>query len=153
DRYVDRNCQGWSRREFLKIGSLGFLGGLSLPMLLQSRAAAAAAGRATRGKSVVLLFLSGGPSHIGFFDPKMTAPEEFRSITGEVQTSLPGITFGSTFPKLARLADKLAVVRSYASGQADHTYLIPASGGNGMKATMGALYARVASVNNPRTGM
>jgi hypothetical protein len=129
------------------------LGGLTLPMLLGARADAASAGRSVRDKSVVLLFLQGGPSHIEFFDPKLTAPAEFRSITGEVQTRLPGITFGGTFPQLARLADKLAVVRSYASGSADHSYLLPASGGNPLKATMGALYARVAGVNHPRTGM
>ncbi len=122
-------------------------------MLLKARAEAAVAGRSVRDRSVVLLFLQGGPSHIEFFDPKMSAPAEFRSITGEVPTRLPGITFGGTFPKLARLADKLAVVRSYATGRADHTYLIPASGANALKATMGALYARVAGTNHPRTGM
>ena len=152
-RAPDRHCQGYSRREFLRIGGLGLLGGLTLPDLLRVRAATAAAGRSVRDRSVVLLFLSGGPSHIEFFDPKMTAPAEFRSITGEIQTRLPGITFGATFPRLAEMTDRLAIVRSYASGRADHTYLIPASGGNSMKATMGALYARVAGVNNPATGM
>jgi hypothetical protein len=148
-----RTCQGLSRREFLQIGSLGWLGGLSLAQLLEAKAAAAAAGHSVRDKAVVLLFLSGGPSHIEFFDPKMTAPAEVRSITGEVQTRLPGITFGGTFPRLARLANRLAVVRSYATGKADHSYLLPASGGNPLKATMSALYARVAGVNNPRSGM
>jgi hypothetical protein len=153
DRAPTRHCQGYSRREFLRIGGLGMLGGLALPDLLRVRAAAAATGRPVRDRSVVLLFLSGGPSHIEFFDPKMTAPAEFRSVTGERQTRLPGITFGGTFPRLAEMTDKLAIVRSYASGRADHTYLIPASGGNPMKATMGALYARVAGLNHPDTGM
>jgi uncharacterized protein (DUF1501 family) len=153
DRRNARNCQGFSRREFLKVGSLGLLGGLTLPMLLKAKAAAAEAGRAVKDKSVVLLFLSGGPSHIEFFDPKMTAPEEVRSMTGEVQTRIPGITFGGSFTNLARMTDRLAIVRSYATGSGDHTYLLPASGGNAMKATMGALYARVAGVNHPRTGM
>jgi len=54
---------------------------------------------------------------------------------------------------MAAMANRLAIVRSYASGQADHTYLIPASGGNSLKATMGALYARVAGTNHPDTGM
>jgi Protein of unknown function (DUF1501) len=153
DRRPDRNCQRFSRREFLNIGSLGLLGGLTLPLLLRARAQAAAAGWAVRDRSVILLFLQGGPSHIEFFDPKMTAPAEFRSTTGEVQTRLPGITFGATFPQLARLADRLAIVRSYASGSGDHTYLLTTSGGNALKATMGALYARVAGANHPRTGM
>ncbi|MBT6724438.1 MAG: DUF1501 domain-containing protein, partial [Planctomycetaceae bacterium] len=47
-----------------------------------------------------MLFLQGGPSHIEFFDPKMSAPPEIRSITGEIQTKTPSITFGSTFPRL-----------------------------------------------------
>ncbi len=152
-RRNDRTCQGFSRREFLRVGSLGMLGGLSLPALLQSRAAATAAGRTVKDKSVVFLFLSGGPSHIEFFDPKMEAPAEIRSVTGETQTTLSGITFGGSFPRLARMAHKLAVVRSYASGRADHTYLVPASGDNPMKATMGALYARVAGTNHAVTGI
>src|SRR5262245_19050026 len=67
DRASDRNCQGFCRREFLKIGGLGLLGGLTLPGLLASRAHGAG-GYGSRkpitGKSVVLLFLQGGPSHI-----------------------------------------------------------------------------------------
>jgi hypothetical protein len=153
DRRPDRTCQGFSRRDFLKIGSLGMLGGLTLPMLLQAKAHAAAAGRPVKDKSVVFLFLSGGPSHIEFFDPKMDAPAEIRSITGEVQTRIPGITFGASFPRLAAMTDKIAIVRSYASGRGEHTYLSPASGDNPMKATMGALYARVAGTNDPHTGM
>ena len=51
------------------------------------------------------------------------------------------------------MTDKLAIIRSYASGSGDHTYLLPASGGNPMKATMGALYARVAGTNDPQTGI
>jgi len=145
-------CQGYTRRDFLRIGALG-LGGLTLPGLLAGRARAAAAGRPVTDKAVVLLFLQGGPSHIELFDPKMSAPAEFRSTTGEVQTKLPGVTFGGTFPKLAALADKLSVVRSYASGNADHAYLSVSSGGNPLKASMGALYSRVAGSNHPRTGM
>jgi hypothetical protein len=147
-----RNCQGLARREFLRVGGLT-LGGLTLPGLLSARAAAAAEGRPVSDKSVVLLFLQGGPSQFETFDPKMSAPAEFRSTTGEVATSLPGITFGGTFPKLAALADKLAVVRSYASRNADHRYLQVTSGGNPLKAAMGAVYARVAGANHPRTGM
>src|SRR6478735_3972216 len=117
-----RHCQGLARREFLKIGALGSLGlgsMLTLPQLLQAKASGSPL---VKDKSVVLLFLQGGPSHIEFFDPKMSAPSEYRSITGEVQTKLPGITFGSTFTRLASLADKLAVVRSYGSKNGDHSY-------------------------------
>ena len=129
------------------------LGGLTLPGLLAARAEAAKAKRLVKDVSVVLLFLQGGPAHIELFDPKMTAPAEIRSSTGEVQTALPGITFGGTFPKLAKLANKLAVVRSYASMNAGHTYNAVASGGNSFKAAMSAVYARIAGTNHPRTGM
>ncbi|HKB38504.1 MAG TPA: DUF1501 domain-containing protein [Gemmataceae bacterium] len=152
DSGLARDCQGFSRREFFKVGALSF-GGLTLSNLLAARALAAAAGKPVKDRSVVLLFHQGGPPHIEFFDPKMTAPVETRSINGELKTSLPGVTFGGTFPKLARLAHKLAVVRSYASGNGGHTYQAVASGGNPTRAAMGALYARVAGTNHPVSGM
>jgi hypothetical protein len=152
DRAPDRNCQGFCRREFLRIGGLA-LGGLGLPGLLASRARAAAAGRLVKDRSVVLLFLQGGPTHIELFDPKMTAPAEVRSCTGEVQTSLPGVTFGGTFSRLAQRARHFAVVRNYASRNSGHTYLSVTSAGNPLKAAMSALYARVAGPIHPRTGL
>lgn len=147
-----RTCQGMHRRDFLRIGSLG-LGGLTLGQLLKVQGSEAGR-RAIKDKAVVLLFLQGGPSQIETFDPKMTAPSEIRSITGETRTSIPGITFGGTFPKLAAMAHKISVVRSFASGNADHQdYMTVAGGGNPTKAPMGTLYARVAGANNPTTGM
>ena len=146
-----RDCQGIRRRELLRIGSMG-LAGLALPQLLAARSSAAGPS-VVRDKSVVLLFLQGGPAHIELFDPKLTAPAEMRSITGEVATRLPGVTFGGTFPRLAGLADKLTVVRSYASGNAGHTYGSVASGGNPLRAAMGAVYARIAGSNDARTGI
>jgi hypothetical protein len=152
-RGYTHTCQGYSRREFLQVGGLGLLGGLALPDLLRARAELASSGVPVREKSVVLLFLQGGPSHIEFFDPKMTAPEDVRSMTGEVKTTLPGITFGGSFVKLAKMTDKIAVMRSYGSGNGGHTYLSVTSGGNSLKAAMGALYAKVVGTTRPRTGM
>src|SRR5262249_11046614 len=153
DRSADRNCQGFCRRDFLRIGSLSLLGGLGLPGLLESRARAAATERPVKDRSVVLLFLQGGPSHIELFDPKMTAPAEIRSATGEVQTVLPGVTFGGTFPQLAKLAHRFSIVRSYGSRNNDHSYLKVTSAGNPLKAAMSGLYARVAGPIHPRTGI
>src|SRR5262245_29339532 len=105
------------RRAFLRAGALS-LGGLSLPGLLAR--AAAEPNRLLTGRSVIFVFLHGGPSQFETFEPKMSAPANIRSATGEIATSIPGVTFGSSFPKLARLADRLAIVRSFATGDANH---------------------------------
>src|SRR5687767_15975643 len=108
------------RRDFLQIGSLG-LGGVSLANLLAAQAAGTEASlRPVTGKSVIFLFLHGGPSQTETFDPKMTAPVGTRSATGEIKTALPGVTFGSSFPRLAKLADRLSVVRSFVTGDGNH---------------------------------
>jgi hypothetical protein len=146
-------CAGYSRRDFLRIGALG-VGGLTLADLLQTRAEASSPlGKAVRDKSVVLLFLNGGPSHIESFDPKMDAPSEIRSIFGEVATKHSGVTFGAHFPQMAERADRIAVLRSYGSGNSGHTYQEVASGNNRTKATMGALYSRVVGPTHPQSGI
>ena len=139
------------RRDFLRIGSLA-LGGLSLPGLLSARAAAATNSRPVTDKSVIFLFLHGGPSQIETFDPKMEAPAEVRSATGEVATSIPGITFGGTFPKLAGLAHKMSIVRSYRTGDGNHD-IKPIVDRRTLGANLGSLYSRVAGTNHPVTGM
>jgi uncharacterized protein (DUF1501 family) len=150
------DCQGIDRRDFLRIGSLA-LGGLSLSGLLRTRAAAADAGiaAALKDRAVVLLFLAGGASHIETFDPRMDAPEGVRSVTGEVATTIPGVTFGGTCPQLAARAHKLVVVRSFAHGINDHAKAIQhvLTAGNALGAGMGALYARLRGANDPRTAM
>ncbi len=138
------------RRAFLQIGGLA-LGGLSLPGLLAERAAAAEAKRLVTDKSVIFLFLHGGPSQTETFDPKMSAPAEVRSATGEVKTKLPGVTFGGTFPKLAALADRLTVVRSFVTGDGNHD-LKPLVSKETFGAGLGAVYARLAGLNHPATG-
>jgi len=125
----NHTCQGYSRREFLRAWRPDARR-LDLVGLLESRAMAAAAGRPVTNKSVVLAVPQGGPPHIEFFDPKMSAPPEIHSITGEIKTKLPGVTFGSTFPRLAAMADKLAIVRSYGSNNSGHTYESVVTGGN-----------------------
>lgn len=156
-----RDCHGVSRRDFMQIGTLS-LGGLTLPNLLATRAAASDLDADfIRDKSVVFLYLSGGASHIETFDPKMSAPEGTRSVTGEVTTNIPGVTFGGTFPRLANHADKLAVVRSFTHriGGHEQAHVHVLSGGTdpvGKQQTgfsMGAYYARMRGANHPATGM
>jgi hypothetical protein len=143
-----------SRREFLRIGTLG-LGGLSLPHLLGARALAAGNRPLTTDKSVIFLFLFGGPSQFETFDPKMSAPDTIRSVNGEVATSLPGVTFGSAFPQLARRANQLAVVRSYVPGREISNHVISpiVHQRETLGASLGAMYSRVAGMTNPANGM
>lgn len=110
-------CDGGNRRDFLRVGSLG-MAGLTLGNLTQRRASAAA--HLAKDTSVIWLWLGGGPSQFETFDPKMDAPVEFRSTTGEIPTSLPGITFGGTFPKLAQRAHRISVLRNFAHQNSGH---------------------------------
>ncbi len=156
-------CDGASRRDFLKIGALG-AGGLLLSDLLRSRAKASAQGQTTRNTSVVWLWLGGGPTHIETFDPKMSAPAEFRSVVGSVKTNLPGVEFGGVFPEMAQQADKWAVVRSFAhtnSGHGGGTHWVmtgynfpPADNGQApIKPGFGSILARHRGPNNRETGL
>jgi hypothetical protein len=140
------------RRDFLRIGSLA-LGGLSLPQLLAAQSLAAESHlRPVTGKSVIFLFMHGGPSQTETFDPKMSAPAENRSVTGEIDTSLPGVTYGSTFTRLAALAHKTSIVRSFRTGDGNHD-IKPVVGKATLGANMGSLFARVAGANDPKSGM
>lgn len=136
-----------SRRDFLRVGSLS-LGGLALPQLLAARAG----GDVLRGRSVVFLFMHGGPPQIDTFDPKMDAPREIRSATGEVRTTVPGMTFGGTFEKLAKRAKRVSIVRSFMTGNGNHD-IKPIVCPETLGANLGSLYARVAGANHARTGM
>lgn len=140
-----------SRRDFLRIGSLS-LGGLSLAGLPAQATLAASTAPPITGKSVVYVFMHGGPSQIETFDPKMSAPVEVRSATGEIATALPGVTFGSTFPKLASMADKLAVVRSFTTGDGRHD-IKPIVCRQTLGGNLGTFYGRVVGANDPKTGM
>src|SRR6516225_9567876 len=157
------NCDGTTRRDFLKVGALG-LTGFMLPELLRARAAAAVAGTASKNTSVVWLWLGGGPTHIETFDPKMAAPAEYRSVVGAVKTKLPGVEIGGVFPKIAAIADKMAFVRSFAHGNSGHGggthwvmtgYDYPPADNNmpPIKPSFGSILARIRGSNNSQTGL
>ena len=145
---------GYSRRKFLRIGALG-LGGLSLPHLLGARALAAGDKSIATGKSVIFLFQFGGPSQFETFDPKMSAPDGVRCVNGEIATALPGVTFGSAFPQLAKRAKQLTVVRSYVPGREISNHLIYpiVHPRETLGACLGALYSRMAGMTNAANGM
>lgn len=108
-----RTCSGISRRALVQAGFLGALG-LSLP---QHAALAAAAGRS---RSVILLWLWGGPSHLDTLDPKPEAPSEYRGPYRSIGTNVPGIQLTELLPKLAKRADRFSLVRSLHHGTNDH---------------------------------
>jgi hypothetical protein len=141
----------YNRREMLRVGALG-TSAFGVVNGFCDRSFAAAKGLPITNKSVILLFLHGGPSQIETFDPKMTAPLGIHSVTGEIQTAIPGVTFGSSFPLLAQRADRLSIVRSYMSGDGNHD-IKPVVCKETAGANVGALYARVAGANRPDTGM
>jgi len=105
-----------SRRGFLKIGALG-AGGLTLPHLFRAEAAA---GIRSSQKSVILIYLVGGPPHQDMFDLKPDAPREFAGPWRPINTSVTGIQICEALPRLARMMDRLVVVRSLVGNQADH---------------------------------
>jgi hypothetical protein len=138
-----------NRRSFLRIGSLT-LGGMSLPCLRSAQAGVPE--RYVKDKAVVFLFMHGGPSQIETFDPKLTAPSDIHSATGELATKIPGVTFGGTFPKLASLADRVAVIRSFVTGDGNHD-IKPIVGKDTFGANLGSIYAKIAGTNDAKTGI
>ena len=139
-----------TRRNFLQIGALG-LGGLSLPQILRAEATTQAAGF-LRDRSVVFLFMHGGPPQTETFDPKMTAPAEYRCFNGEIKTTVPGVTYGASMEKLASLADKISVVRSFQPGDGAHN-LKPIVSPHSLGANIGSVYSRLSGITDETTGM
>jgi hypothetical protein len=150
DRRFAHSPSVLGRRDFLRIGSLC---GLTLPGLLAAKAQAAKDTNAYKNKSVVFLFLQGGPPQIETFDPKLDVANNNRSCTGEIRTKLPGVWFGGTFPQLAQRADRLAVVRSFATNDGSHNQIPVLSGRHPSKATMGAMCASATGAFHARTGV
>lgn len=110
------HCGGVSRRSALKAGFLGTLG-LSTADLLRLRAQ----GRAARNqKSVILIWLDGGPSHLETYDPKPDAPVEYRGPWGAIETNVPGIRISEQLPQHAKHADKMVFLRSVHHKNGDH---------------------------------
>jgi len=158
-----RNCEGASRRDFLRVGGLG-LSGISLAQMLQTRATAAINGVSGSDKSVIWLWLGGGPTQVETFDPKMTAPAEYRSVTGEVKTVLPGVTLGGNFERIAQVADRMAFVRSFAhtnSGHSGGTHYVMTGYDNRLadngavadRPFVGSIVSRIRGTNNANSGI
>lgn len=138
------------RRDFIRIGALG---GLAWPKFLTTRSQAAMDKSVFKNKSIVFLFLQGGPPQIETFDPKIDVASDNRSCTGEVRTKIPGVWFGGTLPRLAQRADRLAVVRSFATNDGSHNHIPILTGRHPSGAAMGAMVSRGVGPFNPKTGI
>ncbi len=112
-------CDGVSRRNFLRIGTLS-LGGLALPQILQAEAASGRRSSGQAHKAVIMIFLPGGPSHQDMFDLKTDAPSEVRGEFKPIGTNVPGIQICEHLPLLAKLADKYTLIRSMVGAFDDH---------------------------------
>jgi Protein of unknown function (DUF1501) len=111
------DCEGFYRRDLLKIGAAGLFG-LTLPELL--RLEATAAERTRKAKGVILIWLGGGPATIDMWDLKPDAPANIRGEFKPIDTSVPGIQISEHLPKMAKLMHKCSIVRSIHHGVPDH---------------------------------
>jgi hypothetical protein len=109
-------CDGVARRSLLQVGGLA-LGGLSLPQILHAEQQA---GRSSRHKSVIMIFLAGGPPHQDMFDLKPEAPLEIRGEFNPIDTNVPGIQISELMPRVAETMDKFAIIRSLVGAEGRH---------------------------------
>ncbi len=114
--HESRFCDGIARRDFLKIGGLA-MGGLSLPDLLRAEAQQ---GTRKPHKSVIMVFLPGGPPHQDMFDMKMDAPSEIRGEFKPISTNVAGLQICEHLPLMAKMMDKFTVIRSMADCEPGH---------------------------------
>ncbi len=125
----DRNL-GVTRRAVLRAGGSGMLG-LSLGSMLKLQSASANTVHGGPGwgkaKSVVMVYLQGGPSHLDLWDPKENVPDKVKSVFGNISTKLPGVQFTENLPLLAQVNDKFTMIRSMGytpNGLFNHTAAI-----------------------------
>jgi len=151
----ERFCDGLSRRNFLKIGGLAggalTLGGATLADVLRAEATAPV----TSKKSIINIFLNGGPSHLDMFDLKPAAPAEIRGEFVPIKTNVSGIEICSLMPNLAKMADKYAIIRSLTGFRDEHSSWQTETGWSendlrniGGHPSLGAVMAKVQGATN-----
>jgi hypothetical protein len=109
-------CDGYSRRSFLQIGGAA-MGGLALHEILSAEAQA---GTGSANKSIINIYLPGGPSHLDMWDLKPNAPVEIRGEFSPIDTNVPGIQICELFPRMAKMMDKFAIIRSLSDSDGAH---------------------------------
>ena len=118
---LNRNCAGIARRDFIQLGVGGVLG-LGMGDLVRLRAdAARAVGKASPDDvNCILVWLDGGPTHYETFDPKPDAPSGVRGEFKPIPTTVPGVSFCETMPKLAKTLNRMAIIRSICHKDPNH---------------------------------
>jgi hypothetical protein len=126
--------QGISRRAFVQAG-------MALPLVWSLTNETASAGNqgSAKARSVLLIWLGGGPSHLDLFDPKPSAPAEYRGPFSTIDTRLPGVRFTELLPRLAARSDRFSLVRTNVNFDGDHL----------VAGSMALTVARVATGNYP----
>ncbi len=131
-QYGKDTCDGFSRRDLLRVGGASLIG-LSLPEMLRMEQASAAEDARYGGvgfgkaKHVILVYLQGGPSHLDLWDPKTDVPDNVRSVFKPIDTKLPGVQFTELMPKLGQQLDKTTLLRAVSytpNGLFNHTAAI-----------------------------
>jgi hypothetical protein len=125
DNSTFRQCDGVSRRGFLQVGGLA-LGGLSLPQILQAESVSNRGARNDKPvskshKSVIMIYLTGGPPHQDMVDLKPDAPSDIRGEFHPIGTSIPGVQISEHMPQLAKRMDKLATIRTVVGSDGRHS--------------------------------
>ena len=155
-------CDGHSRRDFLKIGALttGALafGGLTLGDIYRAEAATSTTGGATEStskKSIINIYLGGGPSHLDMFDLKPNAPPEIRGEFVPTTTNVPGMEINSLFNRLSKHADKFSIIRSMTGIRDEHAPNQPETGfgepdmkSAGGRPSLGAVLSKIHGTTN-----
>ncbi|MFO0429588.1 MAG: DUF1501 domain-containing protein [Planctomyces sp.] len=157
-------CDGHSRRKFLQIGGLA-LGGLSLPQILEAESTTSSAQALSDSpaavrrpqrlnhKAIIMIYLSGGPSHQDMYDLKMDAPLEIRGSFRPIHTNVPGIEICEHMPRLAAMMDKFAIIRSLYGGPDQHASDVCMSGfpitGKGRQDNRPSLGSAVSRLQGP----
>jgi len=113
-----RTCDGVTRRDLIKIGALTYFG-LTLPDVLRMRAARAD-GTEPAAKSVILLWMDGGPPQHETFDPKPEAPSELRGEFGAIPSNVAGLQVGELLPRMAKAMDKVTLIRTMQHNEGAH---------------------------------
>ena len=148
-----RFCDGLSRRDFLQIGGLG-VGGLALPQLLRAEATP---GKRRSQKSVIMIFMTGGPPHQDMYDLKTEAPAEIRGPFQPIATKVPGIQICEHLPRIAGLMDKLVPIRSMVGSDGGHSQYQCTTGWSPRKPpvgkwpSLGATVSKLQSAANAET--